>query len=653
MRWIVQTTLIGISDPGKGELPNLHSRTTMRRRVGRVAARLTAGRPHLLVVAATMLGLVFAYIWSYVIRFEFGVPRLHVFYMLHTLPFVLLVQCILFYMGGVFRILWAYVGIKDLLRILRASVLSSLLLLLLNAILPRQEMVPRSVLVLDGLFSALIVSGIFAVLRSLRDASPRSRTRVIRPEPVLIVGAGDSGEALLHEVERGLARTTKVVGFLDDDPGKCGRSLRGVPVLGRVDQAKEIAERAHVQTVYVAIPSADGTAMRRIAGHLRKGHLSVKVLPPVGKLSSSLGFLSQLRNISIEDLLRRKPIRLDQRAISAFIKDKVVLVTGAAGSIGSELCRQVLGFQPSRLVGVDCAETPLHDLMLELKDGTGENLAHLELGDVTDQARIQSLFVKYRPQVIFHAAALKHVPVCESHPREAIRVNVGGTKIVGEAALDVGAEAFVMISTDKAVNPSSVMGATKRAAELVTQRLNQKAPRTRFAAVRFGNVLGSNGSVLRIFKSQLARGGPLTVTHPEMKRYFMTIPEAVQLVLQAAVLGKGGEVFELDMGEPVRIVDLAHDFIRMHGMVPERDIKIDFTGVRPGEKLFEELYLDSENVEPTGHPQVFCLRPGEGRPLEPALLLCLDRLGTGDPGNDPALIQGRRHLNQLLDTQAA
>ncbi len=638
---------------GGRPLTRLQARTTIRRRFGKVASRMTAGRPHLLVVLGGLLTLALAYMGAFLIRFDFAIPPRHASHLLHTLPFVLLVQCLFFYGCGVYRILWAYVDFRDLVRIFRACGYSTVFLLVVNYVLGFPEVLPRSVLVLNGLIGFLAVSGLYAGLRSVREATPRASTRTIRPENVFIVGAGDSGETLMHEIERGLAKTTKVAGFLDDDPAKHGQRLRGVPVLGRPNQAGEFAREHGVRTVYVAIPSADGEAMKRIVGHLREAQLRVKVLPPLGKLSSALGLLSQLRNVSIEDLLRRKPIRLDQAAISAFLKDKVVMVTGAAGSIGSEICRQVLAFHPSRLIALDCAETPLHDLLLEFKGGAAEGLTHLELADVTDRARIEALFDRHRPQVVFHAAALKHVPICESHPREAVRVNLGGMMNLGEAAVRTGVEAFVIISTDKAVHPSSMMGATKRVAELIAQRFHREQTATRFAAVRFGNVLGSNGSVLKIFKSQLAKGGPLTVTHPDMKRFFMTIPEAVQLVLQAAVLGRGGEIFELDMGQPVRIVDLAEDFIRMSGLVPGRDVRIDFTGIRPGEKLFEELYLDSESIVPTAHPQVFSLRSSDGDGPDPALQMCLERLGSADAGEDPVLEQGRRQLNGLMGVSAA
>ncbi len=633
---------------GPAAAPDLRTR---RRKIAHYARRVTAGRPHLLVVAATLLSLGLAYVWSYLIRFELRIPDYYSFALVHTLPFVLLVQCLVFYRVGVFRILWAYVGITDLLKILRASALSTVVLAGLNLLPLSGGLVPWSVLMLDGLLGFLVVSGLYALLRVLREAGARESKGRTSVEQVLIVGAGDTGEALLHEIQCGLSRSTRVAGFLDDAPEKQGRSLRGVPILGRSDQAKEWAQRMGVQTVYFAIPSADGATLRRIVGQLREHKLSVKVLPPLGKLSTSQGYLPQLRDVSIDDLLRRKPIRLDPSSLSAFIQDKTVLVTGGAGSIGSELCRQILQFHPRRLVVLDCAETPLHDIMLELSKGGAEKRVSSELADVTDAARLRTVFTKHAPQVVFHAAALKHVPLCESHPREAVRVNVGGTRKVGEAAIRAGAETFILISTDKAVNPSSVMGGTKRVAELVVQELNARGVKTRFAAVRFGNVLGSNGSVLGIFKAQLARGGPLTVTHPEMRRYFMTIPEAVQLVLQAAVLATGGEVFELDMGDPVRIVDLAEDLIRLSGLVRDVDIKVEFSGMRPGEKLFEELYLDSEKIEPTAHPQVFCLRAGTLHEVEPALLLCMRNLDATGDESDPVHLEARALLSRFLESQ--
>jgi FlaA1/EpsC-like NDP-sugar epimerase len=591
-----------------------------------------------------------AWVLAFWIRFEFDVPAPFRPFMLWSLPSVLAFKSGFLGAAGVFRILWAYVGLPDLRAILRASAGACLALYVLNEALLPVGFVSGGVVVLDGLLTFLGVGGLYAALRTFREAGPRARSRRgPAAERLLIVGAGDAGETLLRELERHRAGEVEVVGFVDDDARKQGRRLRGVPVLGRLSEARAIARARGVRTVYVAVPGADGALFRRIAGPLLREGVAVRALPPIGDLSTASRFLPQLREVAVEDLLRRPPVRLDSEKISGFIRGKSVLVTGAAGSIGSELCRQVLGHRPSRLVALDCAETPLHDLLLELRAGS----VCPELGDVTDFSRIRTVFEAHRPQLIFHAAALKHVPVCEASPREAVRVNVGGTRNVAEAALRARAEYFGLVSTDKAVNPSSVMGATKRAAELVIQRRNGGA--TRFIAVRFGNVLGSNGSVLKIFRAQLARGGPLTVTHPEMRRYFMTIPEAVQLVLQAALLGQGGEVFELDMGSPVRIVDLAEDLIRLSGMVPGRDVRIEFTGVRPGEKLFEELYFDSELVQPTCHPKVFRLKPGANaadKP-DPALPLCLDRLGPVDEAAEPALAGLRDELLRLLKGSVA
>jgi FlaA1/EpsC-like NDP-sugar epimerase len=371
------------------------------------------------------------------------------------------------------------------------------------------------------------------------------------------------------------------------------------------------------------------------------------VLPGIGQLIGRSALLPQLRNVSIEDLLRRDAVEHEAHKVSEFLRGKVILVTGAAGSIGSQLCRQILCHEPARLVVVDWAETPLHDLLLEIKTGTNEALVVSEMGDVTDAVRVRQIFAKHSPDVVFHAAALKHVPMCESHVREAIRVNVGGTRIVAQTALEYGAQRFVLISTDKAVNPSSVMGATKRVAEILLQKLEAQGGPTRFIAVRFGNVLGSNGSVIPLFRRQLAGGGPLTVTHPEMRRYFMAIPGAVGLVLHAAVLGRGGDLFELDMGEPVKIVDLAQDLIRLSGLVPEKDVKIEFTGMRPGEKLFEELYFSAEKVHPTSHPRIFCLRADKMPEKDAAVLLCLNHLKLFARGTDPVLAGLRDELVQM------
>lgn len=547
-----------------------------------------------------------AFLLAFFLRFEFAIPRPEALFAVGSLPFVLIVKLVVFYACGTYQILWAYVGIRDLFRLFRATAFASGGVVGVNFLFYRDLMAPRSVFVLDGMLTFLAVGGVYVLLRHLREAGGLPSGGPA--EPVVIVGAGDAGESLLREIQRNSMMNARVVGFIDDAPNKQGHSLRGVRVLGRTDDIREIAYELGVKKAFIAIPSASGQAMRRIVSVLLHAGLAIRVLPPIGRLANSTRHVSQLREVSMEDLLRREPIRLDDQSISAFLRDKAVLVTGAAGSIGSELCRQILDYRPARLVVLDCAETPLHNLILELKLRTQEGVLIPVLGDVTIRERVDEVFRAYGPTIVFHAAALKHVPMLESHPGEGVRVNVRGTQVVAEAARNSACKAFVLISTDKAVKPSSIMGATKRVAEMLVRGLDEECSETRYMSVRFGNVLGSNGSVLPIFRDQLARGGPLTVTHPDMRRYFMTIPEAVELVLQASVLGVGGETFVLDMGEPVRIVDLARDLIRLSGLIPEVDINIEFSGIRPGEKLFEEIRLDSEQVEHTSHPQVLSLR---------------------------------------------
>ena len=612
-------------------------RRTFGEHATRLARRLTRGRPHLLVVLATLGVLLAAWFLAFLLRFEFAIPVRQGRYMALTGPFMLLLYCVSLYANGVFRILRRYMAVRDVVIVLRGTVAGTAVLMVTNAALLPPASIPQSVILLHGILAHLGVCAFFLTIRLLREAHARPERGAIPPIPVLIVGAGDSGDALLREIERATPPPARVLGFVDDDTEKHGGLLRGIPVLGGIDDLIEIARKLSVRQVIVALPSVGGDLLRKIVSPLLEVGLTVKVLPSRIGLSTTRPLLPQLRAVAIEDLLRRDPVRLDVERFEEYLRGKCILVTGAAGSIGMELCRQVLRYHPARLVALDCAETPLHDLMLEIGNGHYPGIVFPEMGDVTDPARILSLFSKHAPDVVFHAAALKHVPVCEQHPREAVRVNIGGTKIVARQAIRSSVDLFILISTDKAVNPSSVMGATKRAAEIMLQALSTEGSRTRFAAVRFGNVLGSNGSVLRIFKAQLERGGPLTVTHPDMRRYFMTIPEAVALVLQAAFQAEGGEIFELDMGAPVRIVDLADDFIRLSGLTPGRDIEIEYTGVRPGEKLFEELYLHSETVMPTSHPKVFCLKRSDSGKPDPAVQFCLDRLGPVDPANDPEL----------------
>jgi FlaA1/EpsC-like NDP-sugar epimerase len=611
--------------------------------------RAEAGAPSLSVPAATVSVAAACWFAAFALQYGFAVPATASAFMVRAFLLVALLKGIVLWMSGVFRIVWQYVGIADLATLVRASLLAACASYGVLAGLAPEAGIPRSIALLDGVLTFLAVSGLLVGLRASREAKRSGPRRTTLRERILIAGAGDAGDNLLRELQWKFSRTHEVVGFVDDAPEKVDARLRGVPVLGRIDDIRDVAQRHRIDQVLIAVPSAGGELIRRITASVTEAKLGVKVLPGIGQLIGRAALLPQLRSVSIDDLLRRKAVEQESEQVSGFLRGKVIVVTGAAGSIGSQLCRQILCHEPARLVVVDWAETPLHDLLLEIREGTNASVVVSEMGDVTDAVRMGQIFSKHAPQIVFHAAALKHVPMCEAHVREAIRVNVGGTRIVAEAALASGAQRFVLISTDKAVNPSSVMGATKRVAEVLLQNLESRGGPTRFIGVRFGNVLGSNGSVLHLFKSQIARGGPVTVTHPEMRRYFMAIPEAVGLVLHAAHLGKGGDLFELDMGQPVKIVDLAQDMIRLSGLVPGKDIRIEFSGVRPGEKLFEELYFSAEKVHPTPHPRIFCLRAERVPEKDGAMLLCLNHLSVFPRGSDPVLAGLRDDLLQMLD----
>lgn len=604
--------------------------------------------PFLGLGAATLAMTALSWVAAFWLRFDGTLPASTATFVFHALPLVIFLKGVVLWINGVFRIVWAYVGIGDLFVLLRASLFGlGASYGVLAAFVP-ERVAPRSIALIDGVLSFLGTAAVFVLLRSLREARRARERGAVPRERVLIAGAGDAGEILLRELQWKFGRTHEVVGFLDDAPEKQGALLRGVPVLGRIGDLKTMKARHDVAQILIAIPSAGGILLRKITRAAVDLGIRVQVLPAVGQLVGRSALLPQLRRVSIEDLLRRSPVVDEVARISEFLRGKTILVTGAAGSIGSQLCRQILGHDPARLVVVDWAETPLHDLLLEIRKGTCEPKVVSEMGDVTDAARMRQIFAQHRPDIVFHAAALKHVPMCEDHAREAIRVNVGGTRLLAETAIASGVQHFVLISTDKAVNPSSVMGATKRVAEILLQKLGAACTTTQFVAVRFGNVLGSNGSVIPLFRRQLAEGGPLTVTHPEMRRYFMAISEAVGLVLHAACLGRGGDLFELDMGAPVRIVDLAEDLIRLSGLVPGKDVRIEFTGMRPGEKLFEELYFSAEKVNPTSHPRIFCLRSEKTSEEEPAVVVCLNHLKGSLRTSDPVLTALREDLNRII-----
>jgi FlaA1/EpsC-like NDP-sugar epimerase len=462
--------------------------------------------------------------------------------------------------------------------------------------------IPRSLYVLDWMISCLLTGGMRLTIR-IANSMPNRGWNEVEGTKTLIYGAGRAGRQLCRELRENRTLNSQVVGFIDDDPSKAGLILDGMHVLGAGPSLARIAKEQRIERLLIAIPSASQSELVRILNFTADAEVEYKMVPGLASLVQGMDLGRQIRDIAVEDILGRQAIELNQDHITERVQGKVVMVTGAAGSIGSELCRQIARFRPTAIIGFDVAETPLFQLDRELCATFPDLKFHPEIGSITNSLHLVSVMSRYQPSVLYHAAAYKHVSLMETHIFAAVENNILGTWETAQAAIRQGVEDFVLISTDKAVRPTSMMGASKRIAELVIRTLQSRST-TRFVAVRFGNVLGSNGSVVPIFKEQIAAGGPVTITHPEMRRYFMTIPEAAQLVLQAFSFGNGGDVFLLDMGEPVKITDLARDLILLSGYKPEKDIKIEFTGLRPGEKLFEELNLHDESLLPTTHDKI-------------------------------------------------
>ncbi|HEY1691511.1 MAG TPA: nucleoside-diphosphate sugar epimerase/dehydratase [Polyangiaceae bacterium] len=557
-----------------------------------------------------------AYVASYLLRFEGRVPVEMVRTLAMTLPYVLALQYGMMLIFGVHRLAWRYVSLPDVRRIGGVLLLGSVVLLgsrlaipgVLVAVVPWaiRAVIPISVVLSFGLLGFVGIVGVRVLRRTLserKEVSDRPRSER-DPVPTMLIGAGRAGVLVAKEIASRPDLDLVAVGFLDDDPAKTGTLMHGIPVLGTSQDLGRLCAKHGAKQALIAMASASGKDIRRIVTLCEAAHLPVKIVPGLFEIVGGRVNLSRIRPVAIEDLLRRDPVTLDEEGIARVVRGRAVLVTGAGGSIGSELCRQISSFLPKELVLVEHGENNLFQIDRELRERFPTVAIRAYVADIRDAKRVAGIFAERRPHVVFHAAAHKHVSMMEQNPGEAVKNNVLGTKLLAEVADAYGVSAFIMISTDKAVNPSSVMGATKRAAEIVVQALSQKS-KTRFVAVRFGNVLGSTGSVVPIFQEQIARGGPVTVTHPEMTRYFMTIPEACQLVLEAAAMGKGGEIFVLDMGSPVKVLDLARDVIALSGLREGEDIEIRFTGVRPGEKLSEELSLEGEGAERTRHPKVF------------------------------------------------
>jgi len=588
-----------------------------------------------LVVLAHVLIWSLAFVGGYLIRFDFTIPEQYLSLpVLGWLGVLVAFRLMAYAYFGLFRGMWKYTGQRDLIDIAKATSASTAAWALLLLFLGMRLYVPRSVVVAEFMLTFALVGGVRFANRTFAQA-----TRSIHGAPgrrMLIVGAGDAGESLLREALRNMNDRVQVVGFLDDNPLKQKAQIHGVPVLGTVDDARAILAEQEIAEVVIATPAATGKQMRRILDHVRRPGVVVRTLPSIEHLIDGRVTINQLREVNIEDLLGRDPVELDMRQISDMIRNEVILVTGAGGSIGSELCRQVCRFQPRALVLVEQAENALYHVHRELRGRWPDVDIRPRIADITDRVRLDAVFRECEPRLVLHAAAHKHVPMMEWNPTEAVKNNIGGTRTLADLAHDHDCRRFVMISTDKAVNPTSVMGCTKRIAELYVQAQAQRS-QTRFATVRFGNVLGSNGSVIPLFQGQIAKGGPVTVTHPDMQRYFMTIPEASQLVLQAGAIAKSGEVYVLDMGEPVKIVTLAEDLIRLSGLEPGEDIEITFTGTRPGEKLFEELSWDEENAEKTTHAKIF-VGKGDPRSVD-AISAQVDKLLAGVDAKTPAEVR--------------
>jgi FlaA1/EpsC-like NDP-sugar epimerase len=574
-----------------------------------------------------------AFMLAFLIRFDFQlIPTAQLKLMLIGLPIAAVLKTASAAAFGLTSGLWRYVSIKDLTRIIKAVSVSSIAFILIDVFLLTDN-VPRSIYVLDYMLTIALFSGVKCSIRLFRETfrpmlAPPSGKRT------LIIGAGDAGEIALRQMETHQHGVNMPVGFLDDDPGKQGMCIHGIPILGPVSAAATIVKTHAIAEVLIAISGASKSFVKTIVDDCAGHKVNFRILPAFKDLLTGAYDIDRIRPVKVEDLLGRDPIELDRTNVEQDLGGKCVLVTGAGGSIGSELARQIATFQPARLVLLDIAESPLFEIDRELTQRYPDLEIHAELVDIKHANEVEACFEQFRPERVYHAAAFKHVPLMEAHPGHAIRNNILGTRNLVRAAAACGTGHFVMISTDKAVKPSSVMGATKRVCERVVLSANGNG--THFAAVRFGNVLGSNGSVIPIFRKQIEGGGPVLVTHPKMTRYFMTIPEAVELVLQAGGMAEAGDTFVLEMGAPVKIVDLARSMIELSGMEADVDIEIKFTGLRPGEKLVEELADHGEGIEPTSVPKLNRLRMPDHRLPVAELDTAIDELEAAVIANDEA-----------------
>lgn len=569
----------------------------------------------LFLMSLDILIIVNSYILAFIIRFNFDFIMDERNGLILFLPVIVIIYLMMLSIFKMYKSIWTIVGIDEVAFGLIACLIATGIILITSTIISSIYYIDHITVLLAGLFIMIFTIGIRVSFRIYRRMISHGRvllnsSNISNLEKILIIGAGSCGQLIIEEVRKQNPIKQKVIGVIDDNPSKIGTYLRGIKILGNRNKIIAISEEKNIDLILIAMPSVDGKTKKEIIEICQSTRAKVKIIPGMYELIGGKVSLNRMRDIDLRDLLGREEVILDKQGIKDYIENKVVMVTGGGGSIGSELCRQIAKFSPKLLLILDIYENNAYELENEIISNFKNLKEKVLIASVREEKRLENIFNEYKPQVIFHAAAHKHVPLMERNPEEAIKNNVIGTLNVAECAHKYGAERFVLISTDKAVNPTNVMGASKRMCEMIIQAIDKNS-NTEFVAVRFGNVLGSNGSVIPLFKKQIAKGGPVTLTHKKITRYFMLIPEAAQLVLQAGAYAKGGEIFVLDMGNPVLIYDLAKDLIKLSGFEPEVDIKIEITGLRPGEKLYEELLMDEEGLRKTSHEKIFIAKPGE------------------------------------------
>ena len=563
-------------------------------------------RRRFLVFLLDIVFIFIAYTLAYLLRFDLSFANDNTAHYYPAIYVAIVVKPLVFLGSRLYRNLWRYASLNDAVEIIKSVSIASLLVFLVMGLFEQGHHFSRSIFLIDWvlLLGLMLASRMF--WRAYREYYILSRRST--GQCTFIVGAGEAGSMLMKELLKQQQPPYRVIGFIDDDRSKWGMRLHGAPILGGTERLRDLVEKHKVEKVIIALPSARGAVIRGIINSCQLAGVRFKTLPGLSDIINNKVSVSQVKDVEVEDLLGRESVQLDERLIRGYLTGKRVLISGAGGSIGSEICRQVARFAPAKIVLLENSEPALYHIERELIQFFPELVVVPVIADVRNEESVTSLFEVFLPEVVFHAAAYKHVPLMEFNPAEAVSNNIGGTRTLADAAHRFGAHDFVMISTDKAVNPTNVMGASKRGAEIYVQALAGQS-RTKFTTVRFGNVLGSSGSVIPMFKEQIRSGGPLTVTHRDVVRYFMTIPEATQLVLQSACIGASGDIFVLNMGEPVRIVELAEELIRLSGFIPYEEIEIVFTGLRPGEKLFEELLIEGEGIKPTSHQKIMVHAP--------------------------------------------